>query len=243
VTASERDPDAWERHAGWWQDGFTEGADPEYVEQIVPICMEVLEGRRRVVDIGCGEGQLSRVLAARGADVVGLDPTVAQLRVASQRGGPPAYARADASRIPLADASCDGALACLVFEHLEDHRPAIAEVARVLAPGGRFAWFLNHPLLQCPGSGWVIDHTLEEEFWLVGPYLETDVTMEELSPGILLPFVHRPLSQYVNALADEGMMITQMMEPAPPPGFIAKAPEYKDAAAIPRLLVLVSEKL
>ena len=37
--------------------------------------------------------------------------------------------------------------------------------------GGRFVFFLNHPLLQAPNSGWMIDHMLEEEYWRVGPYL------------------------------------------------------------------------
>ena len=129
-----------------------------------------------------------------------------------------------------------------MFEHISDHVPPIHEVARVLAPGGRFVWFLNHPLLQCPGSGWIIDHILDEEYWRVGPYLVTDVVMEELAPGVELPFVHRPLSHYVNALTAAGLTITQMLEPAPPPGFIAKAPEYEAAATIPRLLVIVSEK-
>ncbi len=39
---------AWEEHAQWWQDGFTDGADPEYVEQIEPIVVEWLRDRRRV---------------------------------------------------------------------------------------------------------------------------------------------------------------------------------------------------
>ncbi len=236
------DPTAWERHAGWWQDGFTEGADPEYVEQIVPLCVELLAGRQRVVDIGCGEGQLARVLAAQGSDVVGFDPTDGQLHVATVRAGGPTYARGDAEHLPMRDGACDGALACLVFEHIPDHRPPIAEVARVLAPGGRFVWFLNHPLLQCPGSGWIVDHILEEEYWRVGPYLVTDMVMEELSPGVRLPFVHRPLSDYINALAGNGLSVVRMLEPAPPPGFVAQAPEYQDAITIPRLLVLVAEK-
>ena len=84
---------AWERHAGWWQDGFTDGADPEYVEQIVPLCIELLDGRRRVVDIGCGEGQLARALAARGVAVVGLDPTDAQFASRASAAGGATYAR------------------------------------------------------------------------------------------------------------------------------------------------------
>ena len=53
-------------------------------------------------------------------------------------------------RLPFADASFDAVVACLVFEHIRDVDEAIAEVARVLQPGGRFCFFLNHPLLQTP---------------------------------------------------------------------------------------------
>ena len=57
-----------------------------------------------------------------------------------------------------------------------------------------------------------------------------------------IPFIHRPLHRYVNALAANGMHVTRMEEPAPPPGFLARAPEYTDAAEIPRLLFLRTEK-
>ncbi len=238
------DADAWERNAQWWQEGFTEGADPEYEEQILPLAAECLAGAQRVVDVGTGEGQVARLATRLGAElVVGVDPTRAQLGVAAQRGGGPLYLRAGAEQLPFPDASFDAAVACLVFEHLPDHIPPIAEIARVLAPGGRFVFLLNHPLLQAPNSGWVIDHILEEEYWRVGPYLPVDVTMEELAPGVVLPFVHRPLSQYVNAMAVRGLLIERMEEPAPPEGFLAKADEYRAAATIPRLLLMVARKI
>ena len=145
--------------------------------------------------------------------------------------------------MPFASGSFDAVVACLVFEHIPDHVPAIAEVARVLEPGGRFVFLLNHPLLQAPESGWVIDHILDEQYWRIGRYLVADVTMEELSPGVLLPFVHRPLSHYVNAMADHGLLIERMEEPMPPEGFLAKAKEYREAATIPRLLLLVARKV
>ena len=59
---------------------------------------------------------------------------------------------------------------------------------------------------------------------------------------MFIRFVHRPLSRYVNALARAGLVLEQMIEPAPPPGFLARAPEYPDAATIPRLLVLVTTR-
>ncbi len=239
------DPDLWETHAGWWQDGFTDGADPEYEEQILPLAAHHLAGARRVLDVGCGEGQVARLAVGGGATfVVGVDPTWAQVRTAVERGGGPVYARSGAASLPFRDASFDTVVACLVFEHIEDVDDAIGEVARVLEPGGRFVFFLNHPLLQTPGSGWIDDHVLDppEQYWRIGPYLIEQQSVEEVQKDVFIPFIHRPLSRYVNALADAGLRLVRMHEPAPPPGFLALAAEYAEAASIPRLLVLVTER-
>ena len=232
---------AWEAHAQWWQEGFTDGADPEYEEQMLPIAAERLVGARRVLDVGCGEGQIARLASKAGArTVVGVDPTWGQVAEGRRRGGGPQYARADAARLPFADASFDAVVACLVFEHIEAVDDALAEVGRVLEPGGRFLFFLNHPLLQTPGSGWIDDQILDppEQYWRIGPYLDESVMVEEVAKGVHLPYVHRPLSRYVNALVAAGLVIREMLEPPPPPGFLALAPEYVDAQTIPRLLYL-----
>lgn len=237
--------DLWERHAGWWQALCTDGADPEYAELIVPLAAELLAGYDRVLDVGAGEGQLSRLAAGQGASLaVGIDPTRAQVCEAAQRGGGPVYVRGRAEALPLAGQSFDGAVACLVFEHIEAMDAAVAEAARMLRDGGRFLLFLNHPLLQTPDSGWIDDHILDppEQYWRIGAYLRESVMIEEVQKDVFLPFVHRPLSRYVNALRDAGLAIDRMLEPAPPPGFLAAAPEYPQAEAIPRLLVLVCRK-
>ncbi|HEX6569412.1 MAG TPA: class I SAM-dependent methyltransferase, partial [Acidimicrobiales bacterium] len=114
----------------------------------------------------------------------------------------------------------------------------------VLRPGGRFVLFLNHPLFQTPGSGWIDDQVVDppEQYWRVGKYLTEEVSIEEVDAGVRLPFFHRPLGRYVNALAERGLYLTRMVEPAPPARFLALAPQYEDAASIPRLLVLRAEK-
>ena len=236
--------DHWERHAGWWQEGFTAGADPEYEEQIIPLAATWLAGAVHVLDVGCGEGQVARLASDLGARAVGVDPTSAQLAVAAERAGGPTYARAVAGALPFAGGTFDAVVACLVFEHIRDVDDAIAEVARVLIPTGRFAFFLNHPLLQTPSSGWIDDQILDppEQYWRIGPYLVEDETLEEVEKGVFIPFIHRPLSRYVNAMAANGLTIVRMDEPAPPPGFLALAAEYQAAATIPRLLLLVAEK-
>jgi SAM-dependent methyltransferase len=132
-----------------------------------------------------------------------------------------------------------------VFEHIDAVDEAIAEVARVVRPGGRFAFFLNHPLLQTPNSGWIDDQVLDppEQYWRIGAYLVEDTSLEQVEHGVFIPFIHRPLSRYVNALAANGLFVTRMDEPAPPPGFLERAEEYAAAATIPRLLLLVADKL
>ena len=102
--------DPWERHAGWWQQKFTAEVDPEYEEQLLPLVDEHLAGTTRVLDIGCGEGQVARRISKLGAEVVGVDPTAAQVAVARERGGGPRYARAGAEAMPLRDASFDAAV-------------------------------------------------------------------------------------------------------------------------------------
>lgn len=239
------EPDPWEAHARWWQEQFTDGVDPEYTEQILPLIESNLptDSERStglVVDIGCGEGQVARVVAAAGLDVLGVDPAMSQVQVARERGGGPSYEQGSATDLPVGDGAADAAVACLVFEHISEVDAALAEVGRVLRPGGRFLFLLNHPLLQTPGSGWIDDQVLDppEQYWRIGPYLQEAETIEEVEKGVFIRFYHRPLSRYLNAARDAGLILERMEEPAPPPGFLARAEEYADAASVPRLLFL-----
>jgi SAM-dependent methyltransferase len=239
-----KDNGLWDEHAQWWIDGFTNGADPEYEEQIIPLALEELAGRQVILDVGCGDGQISRALAAQGSHVVGIDPTQRHVDVATERGGGPSYLLGSASELPVPDSSQDAVVACLVFEHIDDMDSAVSEVARVLKTGGQFSFFLNHPLLQTPGSGWIDDHIIDppEQYWRIGPYLVETESIEEVERGVHIRFIHRPLSRYINALIACGLTIERMLEPSPPQGFLTRAPEYALAHTIPRLLYIRASK-
>jgi SAM-dependent methyltransferase len=233
----------WERNARWWQREFSDGVDPEYTTQILPLVAHHLSGARRVLDVGCGEGQVARHLAGPGVEVVGVDVTMAQISVARDRAGGPLYARARAEALPCAGAAFDAVLVCLALEHVDAFEAAIDEVARVLEPGGRFLLLLCHPLLQAPGSGWIDDRILGEQYWRIGAYLHDDIAVDSVAPDVELVFIHRPLSRYVHAMGRAGLLIDDMDEPALPPEFLADSEGFPEAETIPRVLLVRARRV
>jgi SAM-dependent methyltransferase len=235
--------DVWERHAGWWQEHFTEGADPEYSEQILPLVSELARGARLALEVGCGEGQVCRRLAASGAEVLGIDAAPSHVAEAVRRGAGPRYLLGRAEALPLAEASVDTVVMILVLEHLDPFESALAEAARVLEIGGRFVAVMNHPLLQVPGSCWVDDADFADQYWRLGPYLREAVVEEEVAPGVVLPFAYRPLGRYIGALGRAGLLVENLVEPPPASSTVAHLGGFPDAATIPRLAAIVARRV
>jgi ubiquinone/menaquinone biosynthesis C-methylase UbiE len=73
-----------------------------------------------VLDVGCGDGQISRALVAQGSDVLGVDPTDLHIKIAEERGGGATYMLGSATSLPVEDGSQDAVVACLVFEHIDE---------------------------------------------------------------------------------------------------------------------------
>jgi ubiquinone/menaquinone biosynthesis C-methylase UbiE len=231
----------WDQHATWWTDTFSDGADIEYAQEILPLVAHAFIGRRRVLDIGCGEGQISRAIATTPnlAEVVGLDLSSAQLANARAKSPPSInFVQGAAEEIPFGDDCFDGVICCLVIEHCADVDRVLHEISRVLAPGGIFLLLINHPLYQGAGSGFIDDQILGERYWRVGPYLTESVAFEEVDSGVTLPFAHRPLSRYLNPLAELDVLLVRMFEPPPIPAFLAESVDPELEGAIPRVLAM-----
>lgn len=257
----------WERHARWWQENFTEGADVEYARQIIPMLLEHLAGPAAegigslgtptcserfpgdavptVLDVGAGEGQIGRAVASRtGWPVVGVEAAWAQVQRAHDLGGGPAHLRGDAALLPVRDASVDAAIACLLLEHVADMESALGEIARVLRPRGCLLVVVNHPIVSTPGSGWVDDHTVQppEQYWQLGPYLADTTVRERVADGVELTFHHRRLSRYLNGARERGLALVHMDEPAPPAELLAQAHECPPEQTMPRMMLLHFER-
>jgi SAM-dependent methyltransferase len=235
----------WDDLAPWWKATFTNGADVEYEMQILPLAVELLRGSARVLDVGTGEGQLARRLADMLPApylVVGVDPAGKQLANAAAQGGGPAYMRATGEFLPFSDGSFDSAVCCLAIEHALDPESVLREIARTIAPKGRFLLIINHPVVQGLGSGLIDDTILDERYWRIGPYLDEMLIVEEVDKGVRVSFAHRPLSRYINTLTAEGLCLTRMEEPAPPFEFLTGSVDVDLERAMPRLCLMMFER-
>ncbi len=128
-----------------------------------PWIIKRLPDKAIILDVGCGAGFLTNELARHGYQVTGIDASEDSLRVAKLYDETKSvnYQTADAYKLPFADASFDVVTALDFLEHVEDPKAVIAEISRVLKPGGQFFFhtFNRHPL------AWLVVIKLVE--WLI----------------------------------------------------------------------------
>jgi len=160
---------------------------------------------RRVLDAGCGSGLLASALRARGAQLVGFDASPAMVDLARNRlGEGSAVHVADlAEPLPFDDAEFDDVVASLVLHYLPDWTAPLAELRRVLRPGGRLLLSVNHPAIFKLAN-------LEADYFAVTEWSEEYTFSGETA---VLTYWHRPLHAMTSAFADAGFRIAVISEP------------------------------
>lgn len=171
----------------------------------------------RVLEVGCGGGQGARWAAARGAVAVGVDTSFGMLTsIAPAPTGGPALVQADARALPLPDAWADAAFSAYgALPFVADVDAVLAEVARVLVPGGRWAFSTSHPLRwgfpDVPGEEGL---TATRSYFDRTPYAERDE-----QGRLLYAEHHRTIGDWVRLLVAAGFVVDDVVEPRwPPPG-------------------------
>jgi len=159
----------------------------------------------RVLDAGCGSGPLSAALRAKGAIVTGFDSSSAMVELARQRLGENAALHvADLSQpLPFADGAFDDVVVSLVLHYLEDWTAPLAELRRVLKPGGRLILSVNHPTmykLMYPSADYFAITQYSEEYTFNGQ-------------SAVLTYWHRPLHAMTDAFTEAGFRISVISEP------------------------------
>ncbi|MBM7774589.1 ubiquinone/menaquinone biosynthesis C-methylase UbiE [Actinokineospora baliensis] len=165
---------------------------------------------RRILDVGCGSGPIFAALRDRGATVVGFDRSAKMVELARQRLGTDADLRVGdiGHPLPFPDGEFDDVIVALVLHYLEDWTAPLAELRRVLRPGGRLILSVNHPFI----------------YKLINPdsdYFATTQWSDEFTLGeqkVVLTYWHRPLHAMTDAFTAAGFRTAVISEPHPAPG-------------------------
>jgi SAM-dependent methyltransferase len=202
---------------------------------------------RDVLEVGCGAAQGARWLADQGARVVAFDVSLGQLLQAREvdartGGGPLLYAQADAQRLPFADAAFDlvvSAFGALPF--VADAAGTLAEVARVLRPGGRAVLSVSHPFRWAfaddPGPDGLL---VRQSYFDRTPYVE------EAEDGTATYVEHhRTVGDWVRAAVGAGLAVTDLVEPEWPDGHEGTWGQWSPLRGrlLPGTLVLVLDRV
>ncbi len=200
---------------------------------------------RRVLEIGCGSAPCARWLRLAGADVVALDLSAGMLARGAElnrsTGIDVPLAQADASALPLGDATMD--LACSAFGGLPfvaDPGAVLAEVARVLRPGGRFVASVNHPMRwPFPDSPDPEDLRIVSSYFDRTPYVETGDDDE-----VVYVEHHRTVGDWVRAVVGAGLVLEDLVEPEWTPGRTENWGQWSPerGALVPGTLILMCAK-
>jgi SAM-dependent methyltransferase len=190
---------------------------------------------RRTLDLGCGEGRLSRDLQAIGHHIVGVDASPTMIAAASTADPTSHLYVADAARLPFADGSFDCVVAFMSLQDVDDFRGAIAEAGRVLEQNGRLCVAIVHPITSA--ADW--NKTPPDgPLAIIPSYLEPFAYADNVvRDGLEITFVseHRPISAYTDAIAETGLLIETIREP-PLPDHAVLSPRHRRWQRIPLFL-------
>jgi len=180
-----------------------------------PMLARVQSGRfATALDVGCGEGRFCRMLRARGIAPIGIDPTDALIDEAQYRDRGGDYRVGRAETLDFADDSFDLVVSYLSLIDIPDIAAGIAEMARVLRPGGSLLIAnLTSFNTAGQGEGWTNDWKGQARF-PIDHYLRERADWVSWR-GIRIRNWHRPLERYMSLLLEQGLLLRHFAEPAP----------------------------
>jgi SAM-dependent methyltransferase len=167
---------------------------------------------RLTVDVGCGEGRLSRDLKALGHKMVAVDLLATMVEHARAADPELDVRRADAADLPLEDGAADLVISFMSLMNTDRLEEAVAEAARVLEPRGCYCIAIVHPFGTAGAfASWEDD----APFVIEGSYFErTQKEVPVERDGFEMTFLdaHRPLEDYFRALESAGLAVEALRE-------------------------------
>ncbi len=241
----------WDENADAWTKLARMGFDVYRDQFNTPAFFEMLPdvSELRGLDIGCGEGHNTRILARRGAYVTAVDIAPAFIRYAleTEAEDPKAisYFVASGLALPFRAEAFDFATAIMSLMDTCDAAAALREASRVLRRGGFLQFSITHPCFDTPYRKWVRDELSEHVGLEVAEYFratggEVSEWIFSAAPAALVekmrkfrvPYFHNTLSWWLNAVADAGFVIERLEEPVADDDAVARWPQLAETRVV-----------
>ncbi len=241
----------WSTLADWFDEDQGDAGDLWHRTLIFPGILKVIGkvSGREILDVGCGNGSLARILARMGNRVTGVDGSAGIIEHAKAREAAnplgATYLATDAAYLSMFQAgSFDLVTSCMALMDMPDAAGAIKEMGRVVRRAGRCVMLFSHPCFDIPNaSSWLTE-------WGFGHQPEISLRLlryrEAYSEWLrwswkndyeMLAY-HRPLSWYFRAIRDAGLAVTRLEEPEPTPEFVAQSESGAALQKFPLHLVI-----
>lgn len=196
---------------------ITSGEDVTYSRVLVPNVLSLLAGQKikTVVDAGCGVGCLTGLLADYANEVIGVDPSAQSIKMARIHFGEGVryFVETLEDYSKKFSQSGDLVIANMVLMDVLDLNSFLAAVRNVLRPNGRFIFSTTHPCFWPRYYGYADEpwFKYDQEIIIEGSF---KISSEPDCP-LQSTHVHRPLSKYMRALRNAGLLVEKLDEPLP----------------------------
>ena len=247
----------WNANARTWTELSRAGFDVHRDLVNTPAFFAMLPsvGGHAGLDLGCGEGHNTRLLARLGARVVALDiAEVFVLAAAAAESRHLAFVVGDGASLPFADRSFDFVTAFMSLMDMRDPESTLHEVQRVLKPGGFLQFSVAHPATSTPLRRWIVDESGRRAAMVIGDYfVEGPITERWLFSAapeevrnrhepFTITSTHRTLTGWINAVLAAGLSIEEVAEPHADEDTARDHPEVADSRVAPYFLILRGRK-
>ncbi len=207
------------------------------------------------LDLGCGEGHNTRLLAGQGARVAALDVAGSFITAAAgQDRSRIRYTVGDGAALPFRAAAFDAVTAFMSLMDVADPERTLGEVARVLRPGGFVQFSVLHPVMSAPAGRWVNDESGVRQARAVGDYFYegplTETWIFSAAPAELrdryqpftITYARRTMTGWLSAVLGAGLVIEAIAEPCADEETAGAHLEVADTRIAPYFLIVRARK-
>lgn len=247
MSGENRDINEWDVAAESWIDFVGHGKDYFRDELNNPGMFMVIGDLRglAVLDVACGEGYNTRLLAGKGAKVSGIDSSekLIDFAICQEEKDPfgiEYYVLNSSDLSMFSTGSFDLVTCFMALMDIRDYDQTISEIARVTRDGGRFVFSITHPCFEYNSKTQVLERP--DKYFEAKPE-KVLWNLERLLRPFETTSFHRTLTDYSTALYKHGFLIRRLIEPKPTRKGLKKFPQLKQILLTPHSICTEAVKI